>query len=783
MSSSAAKSTLRLLGASRAAFMLGGLIWLCLAVAPSVGEAYIYWGGYEDFGTETLSGLVYRANENGSTTTALGRTETPSKPTVMALGASHIYYFSDGSRTLGRSKLDGSNPEPAFLENLLTEEEQVMGMVIVGEYVYWYTSGGSTIKRAKLNGTETNREFISGLGGSVIGLASVGSYLYWLDRMNTAEPGESQPGFGSVIGRATLAGGEVNKSFISGFNYKCDYTFPSYSSPQTMGPLAANEEYLYVIHSPFEGCPGVLKQPAGIARVNIGGGAPDMGFINGFGNLPVGFGFLPNAIAATKNYVYWPESAESSGSSIARANADGSDIRRDLLCNYRNNDFSEIVEERTYFGWAGGLLADEGSSELGKPSPYCALHELAPSIRLDSQESYVPLEPRSIAQVWGEEEGQPYTNTLHYDNGEREVTSDPFISPGEVIETEEGPEPVGLNLEWIAPVYPGEVSAGEGDYVDERNGHYAEDSAHIREFEWPRPFYPIYARIVTSTGGHRWLEYWIWYYYDESEFIGSGIGSHEGDWEEVQVEINEENEPERVAFSQHASGSVCEWDAVEKEMLGRPIDYVAVGTHANYPFPGTWESEAGLPGSEDVADGEGVVVEPTIETIVSGEGWPLWPGRWGGTTAGVIPGEANSPRGPAEHGEWGEPGAWAGQLDECDARYEGSAALARPATAAVQVGGKAMRGSPAPVLEAARMKQGHLWIKYSAVDASSSDRMLMSIQISGKETPLSWTVRHVEKNAWVKVPFRYKHLPKGEVLASIFSPRAGRSEIAELPIG
>ena len=775
-----------------------------LLVVPAASNAFVYWGGRESKGTEAINGFLYRANPNGSATQDIGDTEVASGMAKLALGASHIYYTPEVGHGLGRMKLDGSDPEPDFIENLFTAEEfetegGVVQMVIAGEYVYWANTFGHKIKRSNLNGTEIDREFITGLGGDVEGLATAGSHLYWSDQVNLVETSTTDPGSGQVIGRANLEGGEVNTSFVSGFNIECEYEVncvaPGYFDFH-LGQLAANEEYLYVTMeklTAIQGTTVTFQHPGGIARVPLGGGAPDLEFIQGFGRVTPERGYwgeiTPGPIAATKNYVYWREGGDSTGQSIARADADGSNVRRALVCHYSNNDFSELIEsEKIYRSWGGGLIANEGSEEVGDPSPDCALHELASLLRTDSQESFLPLEVDTITINWGEEGGEPYTNTLHYDNGEREITSDPYISPYEYVEEGFGPEPVGLNLGVLGPTYPDSISATPEDYVDERNGHYTEDSAELRRWDWDRPRDPVYARIVSAGEGKYWLEYWYFYYYDESEVAGLTTGSHEGDWEEVQIEVNGENEPEEVAFSEHENGAECEWGRVETERLGHLVDFVAVGTHANYPFPGSWSLPSEVPFGSDEADGEGPLVESNIETIAPGEAepWVSWPGHWGGTFAGVFPGEVDSPPGPAFHKAWDEPGAWAEELAGCEDRWEGHARMLTKEAprSAAQVGGTADNaGGPQPTLNDAKFWHGHLWIRYSASDVSPTDRMLVSVKRHGAEVPLSWTVRHIKGEGWVKAPFNFEHLPNAEVLASIFSRNAGRSEIATLPIG
>lgn len=771
-----------------AALVVAGLgAWLAFMVAPSVSDAYVYWPAYEYSEYEgEIGGLIGRANPNGSGEN-LEQVHSGGKHAteLMALGESHLYWFS--GRNLSRSALNGTEVELNFIENLLTEEEASDlglggGLAVAGEYVYWFSkSNAQTIRRAKLNGTEVNRSFLTGLGvtgggaeeaeGGLVGLATSGSYLYRSSNSNPLAPKVSSSASGPVIGRATLAGGEVKKNFVTGFNFKCEECSAwIHYNGLSLDSLAANGEYLYVLTAPFH--EKAIQRKAGIARVKITGGTPELNFFEGFGENG-GHEWEPTTLAATKNYLFWFEWNSISGDTIARANADGSEVHRALMCAHSGSTNYWEPRDMT-------LVANETSSGAGGPSPECALHELTPVLRLDSQETYEPVDMESIIYNYNWEEEGDFTNTLHYDGGTKEVTSDPSISP---VEREEWGET------WMSGLWPGflgaeyydGVTASEADYIDE-NDNYAEDSQRLAEW-FPQE---IYGHIVAAPEGKHWLQYWIFYYYDESEYLGLGIGSHEGDWELVQILVNEANEPEEIALSQHESGAKCEWGAVEKQGLDRPVVFVAVGTHANYPYAGSWETPAELPFGTDSADGEGSVVEPTVETLGGANRWVSWPGHWGGTfPEHGIEGEGTSPPGPIQHLAWHEPTEWAEGLGGCEERWEGSSRASREAPeTAGQVGGKADNpDGPEPTLEAAKYWHDHVWIKYSATDVSPTDRMIVSIHEEGKSAPLSWTVKHVTSGGWIKAPFRFEHLPKAEVLASIFSRSAGRSEIATLSVG
>jgi hypothetical protein len=97
-------------------------------------------------------------------------------------------------------------------------------------------------------------------------------------------------------------------------------------------------------------------------------------------------------------------------------------------------------------------------------------------------------------------------------------------------------------------------------------------------------------------------------------------------------------------------------------VAGRPEVYVGNGSHAAYFRPGvrhrTW------PDPNGEADGRGAVVVPNVERLGS---WARWPGRWGGARASWVPGEMDSPRGPAfqPQGRWSDPDGWARAARPC----------------------------------------------------------------------------------------------------------------------
>ncbi|KAG8801806.1 Vacuolar protein sorting-associated protein 62, partial [Serendipita sp. 399] len=63
------------------------------------------------------------------------------------------------------------------------------------------------------------------------------------------------------------------------------------------------------------------------------------------------------------------------------------------------------------------------------------------------------------------------------------------------------------------------------------------------------------------------------------------FGNHIGDWEHAMIRFRN-GKPEAMHLSAHSDGNAWKWDAFEKKG-DRPVIYAAIGSHANYPNPGT----------------------------------------------------------------------------------------------------------------------------------------------------------------------------------------------------
>ncbi|ORX38556.1 hypothetical protein BD324DRAFT_621352 [Kockovaella imperatae] len=103
----------------------------------------------------------------------------------------------------------------------------------------------------------------------------------------------------------------------------------------------------------------------------------------------------------------------------------------------------------------------------------------------------------------------------------------------------------------------------------------------------------IYGFWVDQGRGVVDLWYWTYYPYNFGKFAGpfGVIGNHVGDWEHIRMRtIN--GTAESVDYHAHSGGptvsGTLRWKDVEKED-GRPVGYIAAGSHGIWPTPGNHE--------------------------------------------------------------------------------------------------------------------------------------------------------------------------------------------------
>lgn len=224
-----------------------------------------------------------------------------------------------------------------------------------------------------------------------------------------------------------------------------------------------------------------------------------------------------------------------------------------------------------------------------------------------------------------------------------------------------------------------------------------------------------YGRVVPSPGGGSWVQYWLWYPYQDQDRGVLRSGRHEGDWELVQFRVSPSGRPLEAVFAQHAGAERCRFSAVTLRG-GRPVVFAARGSHASYFRAGVRDRL--WPDPNDEADGRGAAVSPRLVAISASS--PRWMRRsapWGSSRE-RWPMEQSSPRGPAfQPDRWASPDAFArsarscqagcDRVGECDGPEKALTAFSLLAPAALALALWRRRAAPGPSGQRGSGTSGH----------------------------------------------------------------------------
>ncbi|MGH2841123.1 MAG: hypothetical protein ACRDKY_09915, partial [Solirubrobacteraceae bacterium] len=199
------------------------------------------------------------------------------------------------------------------------------------------------------------------------------------------------------------------------------------------------------------------------------------------------------------------------------------------------------------------------------------------------------------------------------------------------------------------------------DLIGNPGRNYREQYVRLRT-ERPELNNVMYARAVTDNE-RLWLQYWLWYFYNDYQ-LAFGAGTHEGDWEMVQLRMHPtEDRPDLAVYAQHRYGEKRSWGGVEK-VGERPVIYVGRGSHASYFEAGFHQTEAWY----DLADGKRTAPDLKLELIrtATTHAWMRWRGRWGDTKphGDKLGLHSNAPTGPARKKQWRKPNEWLNEATE-----------------------------------------------------------------------------------------------------------------------
>jgi len=193
-------------------------------------------------------------------------------------------------------------------------------------------------------------------------------------------------------------------------------------------------------------------------------------------------------------------------------------------------------------------------------------------------------------------------------------------------------------------------------FLDNRFGTQDAIAADYATNGEPRGYFS-YVNVV-NTGSGTVLQYWFFYAYNNGL-----LNDHQGDFEVVEVFLDQSGAPQTALYSQHFAGENAAWGDVEKVGGTHPVVYVALGSHANYFRP--YQGKIGI--ENDIVGNDGLLVSPgqLILVMLSNQSWLGFQGRWGywGTDLEVAQGKAG-PYGPVFNQggiRWAQPESYLSQ--------------------------------------------------------------------------------------------------------------------------
>src|SRR4051812_49220712 len=66
-----------------------------------------------------------------------------------------------------------------------------------------------------------------------------------------------------------------------------------------------------------------------------------------------------------------------------------------------------------------------------------------------------------------------------------------------------------------------------------------------------------YGHVVPTRDGGAWLQYWLFYAYQDQDRGLVRTGRHEGDWELVQFRVTAAGRPVEAVYAQHSGAERC----------------------------------------------------------------------------------------------------------------------------------------------------------------------------------------------------------------------------------
>ncbi len=204
---------------------------------------------------------------------------------------------------------------------------------------------------------------------------------------------------------------------------------------------------------------------------------------------------------------------------------------------------------------------------------------------------------------------------------------------------------------------------GKPEYNSKIISHYENNRLKYGDVVYVHLNKSEYAGITYTV-----IQYWFFYAFNNGEF-----NQHEGDWEMVQVLLDEQNSPAYLVCTQHNGRERRSWNNIDK-VGDHPIVYVALGSHANYFTTEDdwipWDRKLIYKFYNDLFDGNGPKLDiDDMDIVLLGErsqhpdyqNWLDYAGRWGDFGVFYKMGDCG-PQGPMYRYDrecWDYPAQWA----------------------------------------------------------------------------------------------------------------------------
>ena len=187
-----------------------------------------------------------------------------------------------------------------------------------------------------------------------------------------------------------------------------------------------------------------------------------------------------------------------------------------------------------------------------------------------------------------------------------------------------------LELDFLrGGAYPNGEPAAHGDYLDECGGSHAADALAMRARR-ASPTSSTAAPAATRAGA-LWLQYWLFFYYDDKGLLGSRAARGRlGDGAAAARRATASPRPRPSPSTAAPSGCAGTSSSWRRPTTGQaPVVYPARGSHAPRPRPGTYPAPV-VPDHNDGVGAAGAAAAGA-RSATTGRAGLLWPGRWGST--------------------------------------------------------------------------------------------------------------------------------------------------------